>query len=99
MHVGAVEDAAAEGQIAVAPLLLERRNELVLERREGGERLEGRARMEDARHRLVEHRAKRIGVELVEGLADPLLAGPAGEIVRIEVGLRVEREEATGANV
>src|SRR5690606_16307650 len=42
---------------------------------------------------------ERVGVELSERLPDAVAARAAGQIVRIEVGLREDREESAGANV
>ena len=94
-----MEDAPAEGEIAVAALVVARVDDLVLEGREGTEGLERRAGLERAARRLVEHGPERVGVELVEALADAVATGAAGEVVRVEVRLAVHREQAARPHV
>ena len=99
VHVGAVEDAAAEGEVAVASLALRGIDDLVLERGERAERFERRPGLECAADVLVEHRPQRVGVELVEALTNAIAAGAAREVVGVEVGLAVHREQPAGAHV
>ena len=72
---------------------------MILQRRHGGERLERGSRLECAAHRSVEHGAQRIGRQHGVGLAHAAAPATSGQIVRIEIGLRIQREQAPRAHV
>jgi hypothetical protein len=91
--------ALSEGDRAFALRLRARIDEALLQRGEGREGLEGRARRVRAGDRLVERGLERIGVEPPKRVADHLLARAAGDGVGVEARLRIEAEDAARAHV